>query len=353
MQYCRLGNSGLEVSRLGLGAIPLGSALNQAASERVLGLFEDAGGNLIDTANIYGGGLRGTHAETAGNSERMVGKITRGKRDRFVIASKGCWTMEDDLRPNGFGLSRAYLTRHLDDSLARLQTDYLDLYQCHCIDPYTPVAETMRVLDDFVRAGKIRYAGVSNWDGWQVVKANAIAERFGLSRILSNQIWYNLADRSPEFSIIPACRDQQVAIIVWGALAGSFLTGRFHRGDTPGENSRFTHAKEGEMCAWDVLDHERNWQTLDVMERIARDLGRSVAAVAMRWLLQAGTADVVLLGCSKVAQLEDGLSVSAFDLTEEQMAELRKTSDPRPHPYPNCFWELFCYHDSPFYGGLR
>lgn len=353
MEYCRLGNSGLEVSRLGLGAIPLGSVLNREESEQVLARFEEAGGNLIDTANIYGGGTRGTHTERAGTSERMVGAVTKGKRDRFVIASKACWSMEDDVRPNDHGLSRATLTRHLEGSLTRLQTDYLDLYQCHCIDPYTPIEETIRVMDDFVRAGKIRYVGVSNWDGWQVVKANAFAAFHGLSPLLSNQIWYNLADRSPEFSIIPACRDQKVSIIVWGALAQSFLTGRFTRENPPNTGSRFDSAKEGEMCSWDVLDQNRNWETLAAVQRVASLHGTSPPVVAMRWLLQAGTADVVLLGCSRVEQFEESLTVANVILDDDAMTLLRRTSDPCPHPYPNCFWEVFVHEDSPCYGGVR
>lgn len=353
MEYRRLGNSGLEVSCLGLGGIPLGSTLNREASERVLARFEEAGGNLIDTANIYGGGRRGTHAEEAGTSERMVGAVTKDKRDRFVIASKACWCMEDEVRPNDHGLSRVTLTRHLEDSLRRLQTDHLDLYQCHCVDPYTPIEETMRVMDDFVRAGKIRYAGVSNWDGWQVVKANTFADRHGFTPLLSNQIWYNLADRSPEFSLIPACRDQQVSVIVWGALAQSFLTGRFTRDRKPDATSRFAGNKEGEMCSWEVLDHDRNWETLATVTRVAEAHGTTPSVVAMRWLLQNGTADIVLLGCSRIEQFEESLGVAQCELSPDEMDQLRRVSDPYPHPYPNCFWEQFVYEESPCYGGVR
>lgn len=153
--------------------------------------------------------------------------------------------MEEEFGPNGCGLSRTYLAKNIEASLIRLGTDYIDLYQCHCIDPYTPIEETMRVLDDFVRAGKIRYVGVSNWDGWQVVKANALAEANGLSQIVSNQIRYNLCDRTPELSIIPPCRDQQVSIISWGALASTFLAARYQPGDRPGPGSPFSNAKQG------------------------------------------------------------------------------------------------------------
>ena len=178
MEYCYLGHSGLEVSRIGLGTIPFGTVLDEKGSRNMVDMFYDAGGNYLDTANVYGGGMRGSNAEMAGTVERTVGKIIEGRRDRFVVATKGAWLMEDEMRPNAFGLSRTYLATQIEASLRRLGTDYIDLYQCHVWDPYTPMEETMRVLDDFVRAGKIRYVGVSNWDGWQVVKANMYARQY-------------------------------------------------------------------------------------------------------------------------------------------------------------------------------
>ena len=208
MEYHHLGKSGLEVSRVGLGTIPYGTGLDEETARTIADRFSDAGGNYLDTANSYGGGMRGSHAESAGTSERTVGKIIKGRRDRFVVGTKGAWLMEDDMQPNAFGLSRTYLSTQIEASLRRLDTDYIDLYQCHVQDPYTPVEETMRVLDDFVRAGKVRYVGVSNWGGWQVVKANMHARQFNLTPIVSNQVWYNLADRVAEFAIVPACRDQ-------------------------------------------------------------------------------------------------------------------------------------------------
>ena len=229
MQYHQLGGSGLQVARIGLGCIPFGSTIDEEASRLMVDRYLDASGNYLDTANVYGGGMRGSHERDAGTSERTVGAVVAGRRNRFVIGTKGAWTMTDQVRPNGFGLSRTYLTRAIDASLRRLGSDYIDLYQCHVWDPYTPIEETMRVLDDAVRAGKIRYVGVSNWGGWQVVKANMHAHRYGLTPIVSNQIWYNLADRTAEFALIPACRDQDVSIMVWGAYAQGFLTGRYTR----------------------------------------------------------------------------------------------------------------------------
>ena len=245
MEYCYLGNSGLEVSRLGLGTIPFGTALNEKTCQELVDAFYDTGGNFIDTSNLYGGGMKGSNAKMHGTSEKTVGKATKGKRDRYIIATKGYWLQEDEVWPNKVGLSRTYIAKNIEESLKRLDTDYIDLYQCHARDFYTPVEETMRVLDDFVRAGKIRYIGVSNWDGWHVVEANQHAKSHGLSSIVSNQIWYNLADRVAENSVIPACRNQKVSIIAWGALAQGFLGGKYRRGDSkPIPGSRFRIFKD-------------------------------------------------------------------------------------------------------------
>ena len=353
MEYCYLGDSGLQVSRLGLGAIPFGTDFDEKTCQSLVDAFCDAGGNLIDTSNLYGGGLKGTNKERAGISEKTVGKVIKAKRDRFIVATKGYWLMEDEVSPNSVGLSRTYLVKNIENSLRRLNTDYIDFYQCHNWDFYTPVEETMRVLDDFVKAGKIRYIGVSNWDGWHVVKANTFALSSGLTPIVSNQIWYTLADRVAEDSIIPACKDQKVSVIAWGALAQGFLTGKYRRGDeTPDGNSRFRLMKDTEMCSFEALAHERNWGTLDILERVADEHGKTIPNVALRWLLQAGTCDVVLLGGSKLDQYLSNLDVMNFKLTEEQVQELRKVSE-RPHPYPVCFHDLFCRHESKFYGGLR
>ena len=254
MEYCTLGRSGLEVSRIGLGTIPFGTGVDEDTCRRIVDLYQDVGGNLIDTSNIYGGGLRGSNTEWAGTSERTVGNVLKGRRDRFVLATKGFWLTADKVTPDSVGLSRTYLTRNIEASLRRLKTDYIDLYQCHAWDFYTPMAETLRVLDDFVRAGKIRHVGVSNWFGWGVVKANAIARRCGLSPVVANQIWYSLADRTAEHSVIPACRDQGVSIISWGVLAQGFLTGRYRRGAVgPAPGSSQSVMEDCESSSWKNL----------------------------------------------------------------------------------------------------
>jgi len=353
MEYCNLGYSGLQVSRLGLGAMPFGTGFDEKTCCFLVDSFQDIGGNLIDTSNLYGGGLKGNNARMAGTSELAVGKSVKGKRDRFVIASKGYFLMEDELWPNSVGLSRTYLVKNIEASLKRLGTDYIDLYQCHLWDLYTPVEETIRVLDDFVRAGKIRYIGASNWDGWHVVKANDYARQYSLTPVVSNQIWYTLADRVSENSIIPACKDQKVSIIAWGALAQGFLTGKYKRQDTkPDPKSRFKYFKDNEMSSFNLLSNERNWNVLDILDNIAKKYRSSVSNVAIRWLLQSGNCDVVLLGGSKAEQYTETFNAINLCLTEDEFEKLKNASE-LLHPYPNAFYDLFARHDSEFYGGLR
>ena len=269
----------MEVSTLGLGAIPCGTGVDEKTPLKIVDRYYEAGGNLIDTSNLYGGGMRGSNTETAGTSEKTVGKCLKGKRDKFIVASKGYWLMEDEVRPNRVGLSRSYLTRNIDNSLKRLGTDYIDLYQCHAWDFYTPVEETMWVLDDFVRAGKIRYIGVSIWDGWHVVKANTFSKFSGLTKLVSNQIWYNVADRVTEHSVIPACRDQKVSILAWGIFAQGFLTGKYRRGAKSSDAaSKFHIMKDSESSLWERLAIEKNWATIDVLEK-------SHGHTAKQWLI--------------------------------------------------------------------
>ena len=353
MEYCNLGNSGLEVSRVGLGAIPFGTAVTEEDSQRMLDMFSEVGGNLIDTANIYGGGLWDNHDDLAGTSERTVAKIVKGRRDRFVIATKGYWTMESKVRPNGVGLSRSYLSKQIEASLMRLNTDYIDLYQCHARDFYTPVSETMRVLDDFIKAGKIRYIGVSNWEGWHVVKANAYAAQFALAPFVSNQLWYNLVDRAIENSVVPACRDQNVSIIAWGVFAQGFLTGRYHRGDErPASPTRFDTMKEGESSSWERLSVEKNWEIINTLERIAKKHGKTLPVVAARWMFQGSACDVALLGASRLDQFTNILDTLTFELSTDDVEELNNVSEPQ-YPYPRNFLEIFCKRESELYGGLR
>ncbi|MAE64400.1 MAG: aldo/keto reductase [Phycisphaeraceae bacterium] len=353
MPSTTLGRSGLRVSRLGLGGIPFGNAISVDDAQGVLDRYVEAGGNLVDTANIYGGGFEGTHEQNAGTSERAIGRIIKGRRDRLVVATKGYWTMRDPARPEGVGLHRKHLSESLDASLRRLDVDHIDLYQCHAWDFYSPVDETVQVLDEFVRAGKIRFAGVSNWPGWGAGKAATVARLTGVSSIVSNQVWYNLADRVAEADIVPACRDEQVSIIAWGALAQGWLTGTCRRGDTgPPQGSPIAASEDVEPSSWESLAIERNWALLDQLEQIARRHDRAMATVAIRWMLQAGQADVILLGGAEPSHYVGLLDALEFALPDEDVAALTEITRLRK-TYPHSFIDLFCRRESPMFGGLR
>ena len=215
MHYRKLGGSGLAVSALGLGTNAFGKRSDREASTAIIDFALDRGINFFDTANIYAG----TESET------IIGHALRGKRDRAVLATKAGLPRREG--PNGSGSSRYHLQRELEESLQRLQTDYVDLYQIHTFDPYTPLEETLRALDDFVRAGKVRYVGASNYAAWELTKALGISELKNLNRFVSIQTSYSLADRTPERELVPACADQEVGIIPYFPLAGGILSGKY------------------------------------------------------------------------------------------------------------------------------
>jgi aryl-alcohol dehydrogenase (NADP+) len=319
----------------------------------VLDLYADAGGNFIDTADLYGGGRRASRNAGAGQAEVTVGRVIAGRRDRFVLATKGYWQMEADPGPNAVGLSRKHLVSAIDASLRRLGCDYIDLYQCHAWDFYTPVAETIGVLEDAVQAGKIRYFGVSNWDGWHVVKAVLLGGMSGRAGPISNQIWYTLADRSAENSVIPACRDQAVGIIAWGVLANGLLTGKYRRGQAPPSTSeRFQVMRAEESSSWNRLATDQNWATLELILDLAAAHHVDPGNIATKWLLDRGNCDVALIGGSTVEHYERHLGTLDVRLSPSEFEAIDRLSAPA-RPYPVNLLEIFCRRESPDYGGLR
>jgi aryl-alcohol dehydrogenase-like predicted oxidoreductase len=334
MEYRRLGNSGLEVAVLGLGTAMFGAAAPTATANEILSVYMDHGGNFIDTANIYGGS-RDNDAVVPGTTETLVGEITKGRRHRLILATKGHGSVDRDGWPNSTGLSRAYLRRELEASLRRLGTDYVDLYQFHSWDFYTPIEESLAVMDELIKEGKVRYGGVSNWDGWHVAKAAAHARHAGLAPLISNQIFYNLIDRSAENSIIPACQDAGVGIMVWGPLAQGVLSGRFRRGSEAGPPPSVGFDTEGEhgLTSWKRLATERTWRIVDALERIAAEHESTVPNVATQWLLQDGSCDLVLIGPSRLEYVVSDLEGLSVRLSAAERKELRDLSRPIP-TYP-------------------
>lgn len=311
MKYRFLGNSGLLVSRICLGTMTFGMknwGCDEATSVEITNHFIEAGGNFIDSADIYSTGV----------SEEYLGRaIAHHSRNELVIATK-CWFRMGQ-SPNAKGLSRKHIMEAAEDSLRRLNTDYIDLYQLHGPDPYTPIDETMRAMDDLVRSGKIRYIGCSNYYAWQIVKLNAIASKSGWSRLISGQHMYNLLRRDIEREILPACADQGLGLMCWSPLASGLLTGKYDFKQGPADNSRV-----GLRADIDVPRYwnEASFKIIDEAKSIARESGKTVAQVALSWLLHDKRVSTVIVGSRKLEQIKDGLVSGDWDLSDEQYKRL-------------------------------
>jgi aryl-alcohol dehydrogenase-like predicted oxidoreductase len=275
--------------------------------------------NLIDTANVYSGGL----------SEEIVGQVLEGRRDQVLVATKARMPMGDG--PNDAGLSRHHLIRECEASLRRLRTDHIDLYQVHEWDGQTPLEETLEALDDLVRAGKVGYVGCSNYAGWQLMKALGVAERRGLDRFCSQQIHYTLQAREAEYELVPIAVDQGLGILVWSPLAGGLLTGKYRRGRPGPEGSRL-------LSGWDeppVRDQDKLYDIVEVLVKVASERGASPAQVALAWLLDRPAVTSVIIGARTTGQLVDNLGAADLVLSGDELARLEEVSRP-PLLYP--YW---------------
>jgi aryl-alcohol dehydrogenase-like predicted oxidoreductase len=322
MEYRRLGHSGLMVSELCLGCMTFGREIDEAASQQMIDRFIEAGGNFIDTADVY----------THGVSEEIIGRAIKAVRDDVVLATKVRFPMGDG--PNDVGVSRKHIMQACDASLSRLGTDYLDLYQVHLWDRATPLEETLSALTDLVRNGKVRYLGVSNFTGWQVVKAMHVSRVHNFERLVSLQPQYSMVERHVEYEVVPACIEEGLGIIPWGPLGQGWLTGKYKKGQPPPEGSRIAGASDDLEEAWRKRAVERNWRILDVVSAIASDTGRSHAQIALNWLLHKPGVTAPIIGATKMHQLEDNLGASEWSLDDDQMKRLDEVSAPENiYPY--------------------
>jgi aryl-alcohol dehydrogenase-like predicted oxidoreductase len=325
VQYRYLGRTGLKVSEVCLGAMTFGRESTEEVSIQMLDCFVEAGGNFIDTANVYSLGI----------SEEILGRWLTGKRrDDFVIATKVRFGMGDG--PNDIGLSRKHILASVEASLRRLNTSYIDLYQVHAWDPGTPLEETLATLDLLVKSGKVRYVGASNYAGYQLQKAIDLSRQNGWEAFACLQPLYNLLDRSFEWELMPVCEAEGVGVIPWSPLRGGWLSGKYHRSmSAPLPDTRIEEAaKRGWSESWDVYANERTWQVLDAMSAIATELNKTVAQVALNWLLQKATVTAPILGARTMAHLQDNLGATGWSLTAEQVNQLDQASSlPLPYPY--------------------
>ena len=319
MEYRNLGKSGLKISVLTMGTMTFGGtggfaqvgATGVDEARRQVGMCLDAGINLIDTADVYSSGL----------SEEIVGQVLRG-RDDVLVATKVRMAMGPG--PNDAGLSRQHIVSGCEASLRRLGTDHIDLYQVHEWDGVTPLEETLDALDLLVRSGKVRYVGASNYAGWQLMKALGLADRHGLPRFVSQQIYYSLQSRDAEYELIPAAVDQGLGVLVWSPLAGGLLSGRYRRDQRPESGSR-------QLTDWNeppVYDQDKLHDTVDVLVSVAEEHGVSAPRVALAYLLAKPAVTSLVVGARTSEQLADNLAAADLELSPADVERLDKVSAP-------------------------
>lgn len=327
MRYTTLGNSGTVVSTQCLGTMTFGAEADEAASGAILEAFVEAGGNFVDTADVYADG---------GASEEIIGRWLKSHPEdarNLVVATKGRFAMGKG--PNDLGLSRRHLRNALDDSLRRLDVEHIDLYQMHAWDALTPLEETLRFLDDAVSAGKISYYGFSNYLGWQVTKAVFTAREHGWSAPVTLQPQYNLLVRDIEHEVVPACLDAGLGLLPWSPLAGGWLTGKYQRDTTPTGDSRLGDDPTRGMEAWEPRNaREQTWAVIDAVGEVAADSGVTAAQVALAWVGAQPGVTSVILGARTVEQLRDNLAAADLELSADQLQRLSSVSAPQVDDYP-------------------
>jgi len=329
MQYSRLGETGLIVSRLAFGSMTFGSAANptfasvykvsQDGADALVGRALDAGVNFFNSADVYAGG----------ESERILGKALGAKRKEVVIATKVGNRMGPSLIESG--LSRRHILAAAEGSLTRLGTDYIDVYLVHKVDTLTPIEETIEALEDLVRQGKVRYVGFSNWPAWMAAKAIGIQRARGWTQFRAAEMYYSLVGRDLEHEIVPLCTDAGVGVMVWSPLAGGFLSGKYTRSKPKGESG-------DRLGGFDFLpyDRERGYQLIDLLQSIAEKRGASPAQIALAWLLTRPAVSSILVGASRVSQLDDNFNAISVTLDPDELARLDGATTPSV-PYPQWF----------------
>lgn len=313
VQVRHLGRSGLRVSALGLGTNAFGGRATPEVSREVIAAALAHGITFIDTANNY----------TGGQSEAIIGEALRGRRQEAVLATKAGLVAGEG--PLDRGSSRHHLMRELETSLRRLETDYIDLYQIHTFDPDTPLEETLRALDDMVRAGKVRYIGASNYHGWELMKALGLSDRLGLERFVSIQPSYSLGDRVPEQELVPLCLDQGVGLIAYFPLAGGLLTGKYRPGAPPPPDSR---AAKAPAFGQRMLASAARTALAQEVAALARELSATPAQVAVAWLLRQPAVASAIAGATRVAQVEENAGALDVALDPGALARLDALSEP-------------------------
>lgn len=330
MEYRQLGASGLYVPVLSFGTATFGGsndffkawASTQAdEATRLVDICLEAGVSLFDTADIYSDGL----------SEEILGKAIAGKqRDKLLLSTKATFTFGD--APNNQGSSRHHLLKQIEGSLKRLGTDYIDIYHMHGFDGNTPVEETLRTLDDLVQSGKVRYIAASNFSGWHLMKSEAVSQKYGWNRYVAHQVYYSLTNREYEWELMPLGLDKNIGSIIWSPLAGGRLGGKFSRSKEWPNTGRVSEG--GSPVPESTVEKEHLFKITDALEDIAGETGKSVAQVALNWLLQRPTVSSIIIGARNEEQLKQNLGAIGWNLTTDQVKKLDAASEIAPiYPY--------------------
>jgi aryl-alcohol dehydrogenase-like predicted oxidoreductase len=327
MEYRRLGRSGFNVPVLSFGTGTFGGkgklfaawgATDTAEARRLLDICLEAGVSMFDTADIY----------SAGESESILGEAMKGKRDRSLVSTKATFRSGEGI--NDVGSSRQHLLATVDAQLKRLQTDYIDLFQLHAYDAMTPPEEVLSTLDTLVRAGKVRYVGVSNFSGWHLMKALSVADKYGYPRYVANQTYYSLIGREYEWELMPLGLEEGIGAVVWSPLGWGRLTGKIRRGTgIPKESRLHGSAEDGPQ-----VDDEYLFKVVDALDAVAKVTGKTIPQIALNWLLQRPTVSTVVIGARNEEQLKQNLGAVGWNLTKEQVAKLDAASEvPLIYPY--------------------
>jgi len=329
MEYRQLGASGLQVPVISFGTATFGGgndffkawgSTQAEEATRLIDICLDAGVNLFDTADIYSDGL----------AEEVLAKAISGKRDKLLISTKATFTFGPP--PNNQGSSRFHLIKQIEGSLKRLKTDYIDIYHMHGFDGNTPVEETLRTLDDLVQSGKVRYIAASNFSGWHLMKSLAVSEKYGWNRYVAHQVYYSLANREYEWELMPLGIDQKVGALVWSPLAAGKLGGKYRRGQPYPQDSRV--AQGGSPVPEAVVNDTVFYNTIDALDEVATETGKSIAQVAINWVLQRPTVSSIIVGARNEEQLKQNLGAVGWNLNTDQLKKLDAASEvPTIYPY--------------------
>lgn len=331
MNFRQLGSSGLIVSELCLGTMVFGEdSPRSTPAEDVSHLIDrylESGGNFVDTANVY----------ADGRSEELIGKSLKGRREGIVLATKVRHRRGQG--SNDVGLSRKHIISEIENSLRRLQTDYIDLYYAHMWDPLVSIEETIRAFDDLITAGKVRYIGASNFKAWQLMKSLAVSDASGCARFVAAQYQHSLVVRDIEREFIDLFLEEGLGSVPWGPLGGGFLSGKYRRNAVP-DQGRLSTTPDHDEEAWIRRDTEHNWLIIDALEQIAEDRNKSFAQIAINWLLAREEVCSVIIGVRTLEQLEDNLGAADWKLEPQEISLLNQASE-IPLGYPYRMMELY------------